>query len=286
MLRTAALRAHLRPVAQRRTFVSTVLLTRSWENDTVVTLRQEAKSRGLSQRGNKATLITRLQEFDQKNPLQHVTSPTPVSNIPSQQTRLASTTEVPGVPSSAEPPSPPPTYPKYSLDVIPSASQPAPEPLVQIPFVPDFWESSRVKKAAAPEVPENASMPNLIAVAGDATHISPSPSHNLYTAPEPATTEAEKSSLEKSFFEDIAEDLFIPTSFPKPHTEGADLLTVTQTSGTQEKDYSRTLDKEEKTGLWILLGIFASSWVAAGVFSAPSKFAAKVEETAEKVARH
>jgi len=283
MLRTAALRTQLRPAAnQRRTFVSTVLLTRSWENDTVVSLRQEAKSRGLSQKGNKATLITRLQQYDQQNPMQHASFPISPPSPPIQHIRLASTTEVPGVPSSAEPFVPPTTFPKITLPLIPDASQPIPEPVAQIPFAPDFWESSRVKAAEQPqEAPET---PNLIAVAGDTTHISASPSHNLFTAPETAASEPAKSSKDKTFLEDLAEDIFLPTSFPKLQTEGADLMQVTNTSGSQEKDYSRTLDREEKIGLWILLGVFASSWVAAGVFQAPSKFAAKTEEVVEEAA--
>ena len=34
---------------QRRTFVSTVLLTRNWENESVNVLKKEAKKRGLLQ---------------------------------------------------------------------------------------------------------------------------------------------------------------------------------------------------------------------------------------------
>ncbi|THH33963.1 hypothetical protein EUX98_g281 [Antrodiella citrinella] len=283
MLRTA-LRAQTRPVAsQRRTFVSTVLLTRSWDNDTVATLRQEAKSRGLSHKGNKATLITRLQQFDQHNPMQHVSSPMTPPSPPVQHTRSAHTTEVPGVPSSAEPPVTIPNFPKYALPLIPDASRPIPQPTAQIPFTPDFWESSRVKAAEqAQEIPEAAS-PNLIAVAGDASHISASPSHTLFSPLESVTQEPVKSSKDKTFFEALTEDLFIPISLPKLQTEGVNVLQVTQTSGSQVKDHSRTLDKDEKTGLWVLLGVFVGSWVAAGVFQAPSKFAAKAEEVVEEV---
>lgn len=220
-----------------------------------------------------------------------------------QHIRLASTTEVPGVPSSAEPSVPLTTFPKITLPLIPDASRPVPEPVAQIvrfclpltsgpliltqcrylqPFTPDFWESSRVKAAEQPqEAPET---PNLIAVAGDATHISASPSHNLFTASETATSEPVKSSKDKTLLEDLAEDMFLPTSFPKLQTEGADLMQVTNTSGAQEKDHSRTLDREEKNGLWVLLGVFLGSWVAAGAFQAPSKFAAKAEEVVEEAA--
>ncbi|TCD68903.1 hypothetical protein EIP91_009453 [Steccherinum ochraceum] len=278
MLRAVARRAQLQPVAGascRRTFVSTVLLTRSWENDTVLTLRQEAKNRGLSQKGNKATLITRLQEYDQHNPMQHVTTPaTPPTPI-LRQTRLASTTEVPGVPSSAEPYTPPPSYPKISLDVIPDASQPTPEPSVQIPFVPDFWESSRVKAAEQPpEGAVDAEVPNLIAVAGDATHISASPSHNLYTGLEDPSDQAPvKSSKDKTFLQEIAEDVFIPTSWPKAESESV-----------QENYRSRPLNSEERSGLWAFLGIVVGSFVGAAVLESPSKFASEAEKAKEEAA--
>lgn len=48
MLRLA-LSSNVRQVSQRRGFVSTVLLTRDWENETVSTLKKEAKKRGLLQ---------------------------------------------------------------------------------------------------------------------------------------------------------------------------------------------------------------------------------------------
>lgn len=43
-------RVAVRPlaVAPRRTFVSSVLLTRTWENESIPHLRKEAKNRGLT----------------------------------------------------------------------------------------------------------------------------------------------------------------------------------------------------------------------------------------------
>ena len=124
--------------------------------------------------------------------------------------------------------------------------------------------------------------PNLIAVAGDATHISGSPSHNLYTGlPETSTPEPKKPIKEKTFFEDLAWDL-LPLSLPKVRVEGVDLLQVTNTSASQQKNYSRTLDSDEKAGLWYMLGLFATSWVVAGVLQAPSKFLTEAEEVIEE----
>lgn len=154
MLRSVLV-AQLRPaVAPRstRSFVSTVLLTKAWENETVNELRKEARKRGLPASvhpfspyvprthlpdfsgGNKATLITRLQQHDNNQTL----SSEPVSVAP--KVRRASTvvpappTEVPGVPASADPV---PVHPKFDLSVqLPILSEPIPEaptPIVRLP---------------------------------------------------------------------------------------------------------------------------------------------------------
>ncbi|KIO13745.1 hypothetical protein M404DRAFT_594657 [Pisolithus tinctorius Marx 270] len=48
MLLRSVLQPATRRLSLQRTFVSTVLLSRTWENETVVALRKEAKLRGLS----------------------------------------------------------------------------------------------------------------------------------------------------------------------------------------------------------------------------------------------
>ena len=57
----AALRVPLRHAiaSQRRSFVSTVLLTKAWENETINELRKEARKRGLSSYVPLSTLYTR-----------------------------------------------------------------------------------------------------------------------------------------------------------------------------------------------------------------------------------
>ncbi|WWC96046.1 hypothetical protein V866_002913 [Kwoniella sp. B9012] len=52
-----------------RSLASAVLLSsqRNWKNETVVTLKTELKKRGLSQQGNKATLISRLESAEQSS---------------------------------------------------------------------------------------------------------------------------------------------------------------------------------------------------------------------------
>lgn len=83
----------------------------------------------------------------------------------------------------------------------------------------------------------------------------------------------------------MAEDLSLPTSFklPKAPFVEYDLAQKTETSGGQHKSYSRTLDSDEKTGAWVLFGLFAGSWIAAGVFAPVSEWAQKVEKKAEDV---
>ncbi|KAI0690566.1 hypothetical protein BC835DRAFT_1417689 [Cytidiella melzeri] len=161
----------------RRSFVSTVLLTRNWENETTNVLKREAKKRGLLQTGSKSTLVNRLQEFEREQSMQ--SGPTPVTQ---QQVLLSTPTEVPGIPSSSEPSPIPPNFPKEFLDVkIPDLYQPVPQRPVEIPFVPDFWESSRVKAESAPPPPPELTPVKVLAVAGAATHHGGGPSHNLYT---------------------------------------------------------------------------------------------------------
>ncbi|KAI0636926.1 hypothetical protein C8Q77DRAFT_1095173 [Trametes polyzona] len=284
MLRSAVA-AQLRPaVAHRnaRSFVSTVLLTKAWENETVNELRKEARKRGLPAGGNKATLITRLRDDDKKKAL----SSEPVSVAP--QVRHASTvvdtpTEVPGVPSSAEP-----VHPKYNLDIkLPNVSEPEPQDPTPIPFLPDFWDSSKVKKADAPQEPGPSSKPKVITVAGDITHHGGGPSHNLYSPSPSSSSSPQKAptSVLGQLAASMAEDLSLPTSFQRPAPTEAqyDVAQKTETSGGQDKSYSRTLDKDEKAGVWVLLGLFAGSWLAAGYFAPVSEWAHKVEEKAEDV---
>lgn len=136
------------------------------------------------------------------------------------------------------------------------------------PFVPDFWDSSRVKAESAPQEPAEPTSPSFIAVAGDTTHISVSPSYTDYAEPEPAEDSATSPTVH-TFFQDVAEDLFFTTSLkfpqlrqPKPVAE--DVPQITTSTGTQHTDYSRTLDDDERKGVWVLLGLLTGSWIVAG----------------------
>lgn len=209
-------------------------------------------------KGNKATLITRLQHDDERRAI----PPASVTSQPvSRAVRHASTAEVPGIPSSAPSSPPPPAFAKDFLEVkLPDLSQPEPEILVQIvslivtrshnfsamcavghathfdfcavkPFVPDFWDSSRVKAESAPQA-SGSSTPKMIAVAGDATHHGGGPSHKVY----------------------------VPSESPATGAQDA-------------TPASRPLTRDEARGVWVLLGLLAGSWLAAGYFKPRSALA-------------
>ncbi|KAF8964046.1 hypothetical protein BDZ97DRAFT_1817714 [Flammula alnicola] len=153
-----------------RGLVSSVLLSRTWKNESIAELRNEAKLRGLS------------------------------SNMAG--TRQAST----AIPT---PKAPVVTF----LDVkIPDLSHRQPLPPVQVPYVPDFWDSS----SSPVETLQEESLPKLLVVAGADTHYAGGPSHNLLDMADiiadSPKIEEEKPKTERSdsFLDDIAEDLGLP----------------------------------------------------------------------------
>ncbi|KAF8892547.1 hypothetical protein BD779DRAFT_1509620 [Infundibulicybe gibba] len=198
-----------RSTAGSRSFVSSVLLTRSWESETVAVLKREARSRGLSQTGNKATLISKIQEHDNSTTLKAIDPVRAMSTAP-EPTGLEGV--APGIPPATHP-TPPPA--QLFLNVkIPDLSQPEPESPIQIPFVPDFWDS----QSAAPvdTEPEEPALPKLLVVAGADTHHGGGPSHNLHDEhattidPLPVEESAPKKLGQGGFWDDVTEDIGLP----------------------------------------------------------------------------
>ncbi|KAI0054133.1 hypothetical protein FA95DRAFT_1551941 [Auriscalpium vulgare] len=278
------LRLHVRhlsvpaPRANTRSFVSSVLLSRNWESDTVAELKQEAKKRGLPVKGTKATLISRIQEHDQRTAHSFAAPESPA------QTREASTAAVPQAPP---PQAPPAVFSKQTLDIkLPDLSAPPPEQEVQIPFTPDFWESSRVKKVLAPE-PVEPITPKLIVVGGESTYPGGSPSHNLLPAVEHLGAESapSASSGPTGLWGDIAEDIGLPTKVELASVKEAQkalldgLIPETTTSTGQGKSHERTLDREEVRGVYVILGVLTGSWLLAGALKKKSAFAEHAEDT-------
>nr|VWO98799.1 Aspartyl proteinase [Ganoderma boninense] len=289
----AALRVPLRRAIapQRRSFVSTVLLTKAWENETVAELRKEAKKRGLTSyvvlslhtcasnsrlrtirsKGSKATLIARLQQDDQKK----VFASEPASVAP--QTRAAST--VSSAPATESP------------TEIPVYSQVEPEAPVPIPFVPDLWESSKLRHESAPPAPEPSTGPKLVVVGGEALLSSGAPSYDVYS---PTTASSSVPTLSQArpepktelgkLLAGMADDLGIPPTLTLTRADQQyDVAAKTETPSGQQNRYSRTLDGDEKTGLYVLLGIFAGSWFAGSALAPASEWVHKPEKATDGV---
>ncbi|KJA27359.1 hypothetical protein HYPSUDRAFT_35232 [Hypholoma sublateritium FD-334 SS-4] len=207
------------------------VLSKSWDNNSVSIneLRAEAKSRGLSTRGSKSILASRLAEHEKSTSAINMAGSREASTLSSAPTtrniaksvvdvvgaREASSLSTTPSSPSANPtkapgnPEPPvvPTAP-YRLEIhLPDLSLRAPFPPVEPPYVPDFWNSS------APPTPvfEEDPLPKVVVVGGAATHHGGGPTHsslNLQSDEESSPTlHSERSD---SFLDDIAEDLGLP----------------------------------------------------------------------------
>jgi len=95
---------------------------------------------------------------------------------------------------------------------------------------------------------------------------------------EPSAAAPNVSNL-RSFFLDVADDVVLPKDLSalKPHKgrlpQPEDLLDETSTSTETSEFHTRTLDKDEVRGLWIIFGLFAGSWLAGGLLKKESKYA-------------
>ncbi|KIK57775.1 hypothetical protein GYMLUDRAFT_746883 [Collybiopsis luxurians FD-317 M1] len=198
--------------APRRSFVSAILLSQSWDKFTVQDLKKEARKRGLSPTGNKNILISRIQEHEKSLSSVAAAAGTNVSTPP--QTPSVDATkegETPGIPLASQAAAPTPYYLNISL---PDAAYDQPEPPVQIPYTLDFWKSS----ASAPTEShlEEPTTPKMVVIGGEETYGGASPTHNLLdetqmslhspTSVMPSTVERGKGGL----LDDMAEDMGLP----------------------------------------------------------------------------
>jgi len=116
-----------------------------------------------------------------------------------------------------------------------------------------------------------------VLMSGADTHHAGGPTHNLSQlgeAAQPAHA-APAASTQGGILQDIIDDLGLPTPlFKAPQDPAAALEALPYApqsdASPSETSYTRPLDKDDKTGLWVLLGIFLGSWVVAGV-AAPSR---------------
>ncbi|KAK7054843.1 hypothetical protein VNI00_003306 [Paramarasmius palmivorus] len=207
-VRTAASssRSLHRPILHRN-FVSSVLLNRPLEQFTVADLKKEARSRGLSSSGNKTSLIHRIREHE-KNLSSSAVAPEAVAAEVSQ----APEGIAPGVPPEAAP-----TAPYKFHVIIPDAAYDEPEPPIQIPIVPDLWDSSAKVEQPEPTSTEEQ-LPKLVVVAGAET-LQGGLTHNLLDTNDLTPSEEVTSSTPSTptppgkagFLDDIVEDLGLPT---------------------------------------------------------------------------
>ncbi|KAG0707697.1 hypothetical protein DFH29DRAFT_593922 [Suillus ampliporus] len=246
----------------QRSFVSTVLLSRTWENETLVTLRHEAKTRGLSTKGNKSVIINRIQDYEESRAVPFL-QPTPAASRNASSSASAPQAVSPGIRPASQPTSTSVT-PGFLSMRLPDLSQDEPDAPVQVPFLPDFWDSSSPK----PE-PVEPSHPKFHVVSGSATHPDGGPTYKLekpqeaevieYSTPE---VHAEPP-LESGFFLDLAHDIGLPRTF-RVDKAVSNVVQAVKEQGPDVHAKSRPLNNEESRGVWVLLGLLAGSWIVGG----------------------
>ena len=92
----------------------------------------------------------------------------------------------------------------------------------------------------------------------------------------------------RSLFLDVADDLMLPKDLSalKPHKgrlpHSDDLIEEALPSTGGTKFHTRKFDKDDLGGVWILLGLFAGSWLAGGLLEKDSKYAESEEHRVER----
>ncbi len=83
----------------------------------------------------------------------------------------------------------------------------------------------------------------------------------------------------RSLFHDVADDLMLPKDLGVfKYGKGRlplrdDLYEETSASTGISKSHNRTLDDDQVKGAWVIVGLFAGSWVAGGLLKKNSKYA-------------
>ncbi|KAL5532731.1 hypothetical protein ACEPAF_4505 [Sanghuangporus sanghuang] len=260
----------------QRSFVSTVLLSKTYEDKTVAELRTELRARGLSVSGNKSTLISRMQQADVRN----ATEPSTAVQTSIQRTRGVSSSSASRAEAVPIPPNPSSvaSVPPIKFDIkLPDVSQEAPEPPVLVPFVPDFWDSSakKAEEELASVSTDSSTTPKILVVAGVSTHPAGGPTYAMSPASDTLpSTELPTYAPPRKYdgvVGDVLDDLGIPhnvlSAAPSPATESSQELTAKRT-------LNRPLDDEERRGAVTLLGLLFGAWIVSGL-AAPSRSKSK-----------
>lgn len=147
------------------------------------------------------------------------------------------------------------------------------------PFLPDFWDSSRVRgtDAISHEAGKEAPMRQMVMVGGSSVQHAEGLAYDLPKDSQPDDNHAEPTTAtqvkKEGLWADIHADIGLPPTFgvqlPFSKTKRwidsvFDEETTRKTSRVPWE--RRPLDTEERRGLWVLVLIFGSSWIAGGVF--------------------
>ncbi|KAJ3869987.1 hypothetical protein EV359DRAFT_28807 [Lentinula novae-zelandiae] len=214
----------IRSLAQtRRGFVSAVLLSKSWEKLPASDLKKEARSRGLSpysfsnfeknqypslRSGNKASLISRIQEHEKSLSSVAVASASNVNTPPEiPSVDAIKEGETPGIPLASQSAAPTPYYLNV---VLPDAAYEEPELAVSIPYTFDFLASS----TTAVESPPEQDLPKMVVIGGEETYGGASPTHHLFddmmVSDSEEFTPSTVSRGKGGILDDLAEDMGLP----------------------------------------------------------------------------
>ncbi|KAJ3934930.1 MAG: hypothetical protein NXY57DRAFT_593344 [Lentinula lateritia] len=199
----------IRSLAQtRRGFVSAVLLSKSWEKLPASDLKKEARSRGLSPSGNKASLISRIQEHEKSLSSVAVASASNVNTPPEiPSVDAIKEGETPGIPLASQSAAPTPYYLNV---VLPDAAYEEPELAVSIPYTFDFLASS----TTAVESPPEQDLPKMVVIGGEETYGGASPTHHLFdelmVSDSEELTPSTVSRGKGGILDDLAEDMGLP----------------------------------------------------------------------------
>lgn len=84
----------------------------------------------------------------------------------------------------------------------------------------------------------------------------------------------------RGFWADVAGDLGIPTTLALPGAARAQQKALIESLpdeatslSAQGEHHGRTLDTDERKGVWVVLGVLAGSWLAGGLLSREAQFA-------------
>ncbi|KAF8580877.1 hypothetical protein K439DRAFT_264507 [Ramaria rubella] len=224
------------------------LATHLLERLSISELKNEAKRHGLSPSGSKATLITRIKHVENTQ-----NSPTPSRRDSSTASKTPASSS--GVTSNLN----------IKLPDL-SASPEVPGP--QIPFLPDFWDSSRIRGANGNhhDVEAPTHMPKVLILTSASTQHAGGPVYDTVELADDHIEQAPKAASKQGLWTDITTDLGLP-----PLSDIAATLTKAPPATTYEQQYndqskSGYLDVDETRGVWVLLSIFGGSWLAGGIF--------------------